>query len=182
MDTEAISLKPLVELRVINSALEAELRSLSKAPIENAELMDEKEAEWLFVQMKIYEKEFDNYTTKYQVIPYETACNLGDTTILSSMPNNGDELEDSKTYMQQIVQCVSYINQLKRVYQKVPSCIDFYILENEHDLGNYLTAGIVLNDNSEESAYDYIDELENGFDEWDEISLGELMRYKYFEW
>ena len=84
--------------------------------------------------------------------------------------------------MQQIVQCVAYINQLKRVYPKVPNNIEFYIIENEHDLGNYLTPGIVLTDDSEESAYDYIDECENGFDDWDKQSLDDLMRYKYFEW
>ena len=92
MDLESLESKPLVELRVINEAIETELRKLSKEPV-NVELLDQKEGEWLFVQMKIYEKNFDNYTTQYQIIPYESACNLGDTTILSSMPNNGDEVE-----------------------------------------------------------------------------------------
>jgi len=187
MDTEAIALKPLVELRVINSALEAELRSLSKDPLENAELMDEKEAEWLFVQMKIYEKEFDNYLNKYELISYETACDIGDTTILPPLPNDVDELEEPKSQSQQIVQCVAYINQLKRVYPKIPNNIDFYILENGHDLGDYLTPAIVLNeeDNEEDSdysAYDFVNDCENGFDEWDETAIDELTRYKYFEW
>ena len=137
MDLESLESKPLIELRVINAAIERELRALSKEPV-NTELLEKKESQWLFVQMKIYEKEFDNYTTQYQIIPYEAACNLGDTTILSSMPNNGDEVEKDKSYMQQILQCAAYINQLKRLNKNIPSGIDFYILENEHDLGNYL--------------------------------------------
>ena len=181
MDLEALESKPLVELRVINEAIETELRKLSKEPV-NVELLEEKEGEWLFVQMKIYQKEFDNYMAQYQIIPYETACNLGDTTILSSMPNNGDEVEKYKSYMQQIVQCASYINQLKRMYKKIPSGIDFYILQNEHDLGNYLAAGIVVTGVVEENTYDFIENCENGFDDWDKTSLEELMRYKYFEW
>ena len=84
--------------------------------------------------------------------------------------------------MQQIVQCAAYINQLKRMYKNIPSGIDFYILENEHDLGKYFAAGIVVTGVANESVYDFIDNCENGFDDWDKQSLDDLMRYKYFEW
>lgn len=102
-----------------------------------------------------------------------------DYVIIGSTPHNEEGTQAGSEPIFQILECKTYIKQLIRIYGIPPDDTKFFILKNTgHDFGIYYEAAIIYKEENEESI-DYAFKLEDGCDNWDEISREILIANDY---
>ena len=100
---------------------------------------------------------------------------------LASTPNEEPCTQAGQSIYLQRIECMAYINQLKRYNGTPPSGAEFFIIENHHEFGTYLEAGIWFVPTPPEAedyspSEEYAQRSEIGPDKWDHAALVELRR------
>lgn len=75
------------------------------------------------------------------------------------------------------LECNVYIDQLIRKYGEPPAGCSYFIMKNDHEKGIYYEAAILFHDN--EAAVEYAFKVEEGCDNWDDISKEQLKGANY---
>jgi hypothetical protein len=101
---------------------------------------------------------------------------IGSTPYNEDCAQLGSEIYDYRIMAK--LECIAFIEQLKRLNGTPPDGVSFRITSNPHDFGSYLDVTVIY-DEDDETQSDYAYKCEEGLDNWDIESLDFLRKNNY---